>query len=86
MIWINCRERLPINGQDVWYYGPDIGVWRGRFEIDSTPEAESIRKQLGISTNLFICDEALGVVDTADASYWMPREAGSDRPEKPEVN
>lgn len=85
MIWIKCRERLPINGQNVWYYGPHIGVWRGRFEIDKTPESESMRHQCGVSMNLFICGEALGVVDTDDAPYWMPCEPGSDRPEKPEV-
>ena len=34
MEWLSFfGYRRPINGQKVYYFGPDIGVWRGRYEI-----------------------------------------------------
>jgi hypothetical protein len=77
MIWIDHREmkRLPINGQEVWYFGPPIGVWRGHFKIDWAD---------GFSPYLFICgEESFGCVDHMDVTHWMPYEAGSSRPPRP---
>lgn len=84
MIWVSCKDRLPINGQRVWYYGPHIGVWRGHFKIDKSTEGRAMARKWGVPTDLFVCDEALGVVDSDDAPVWMPYEEGSERPEKPE--
>lgn len=85
MIWIECRERLPINGQQVWYYGPAIGVWRGHYEIDKTQEGQELFRQYGVPPHLFVCGEqSWGVVDSDDAPWWMPYEDGAERPEKPQ--
>ena len=83
MIWVKCKERLPINGQKVWYYGPNIGVWQGNYEIDKTESGQEMREKFGIPVDLFICGEGLGVVDSDDAPYWMPYEDGSERPVPP---
>jgi hypothetical protein len=85
MQWVECKVRLPINGQRVWYYGPHFGVWRGKFEIDKSEDGKSMARKFGVPTDLFVCDEALGVVDSDDAPYWMPYEEGAERPTKPEV-
>lgn len=78
MIWIDHDEmkRLPINGQEVWYFGPMIGVWRGRYEIHWDAQC---------SPHLFICSESPGVVDRMDATHWMPYESGSERPPAPDL-
>ena len=81
---VERKVRLPINGQRVWYYGPHIGVWRGKFEIDKSEEGRAMARKFGVPTDLFVCDEALGWVDSDDAPYWMPYEEGSERPEKPQ--
>lgn len=84
MIWVKCRERMPINGQRVWYYGPHIGVWRGKFVIDKSEEGKCMARKYGLPVDLFVCGETLGVVDSDDAPYWMPYEDGSERPAEPE--
>jgi len=78
MIWIKCYERMPINGQEVWYWGEPIGVWRGRYEIDKSRDRDQ-----RFSPHLFVCGESWGVVDRDDAPFWMPYEAGASRPLPP---
>jgi hypothetical protein len=74
VIWIECRERMPINGQEVWYWGPCIGVWRGHYRIE---------RRDAFCPHLFICGESPGVVDRMDAPFWMPYETGAARPSPP---
>ena len=84
MQWVACRDRLPVSGQEVWYYGPAVGVWRGHYKIDKSEEGLAMCRKWGVPPHLFICGESIGVVDTDDAPWWMPYESGSDRPSKPE--
>ena len=87
MIWIDHREmrRLPINGQEVWYSIPEVGVFRGHFRIDKTPEGREVHEKWGVSLNLFVCSEVVGCVDSDDISHWMPYEKGSERPAPPDL-
>lgn len=86
MTWIDHREmkRLPRNGQEVWYYLPEIGVFRGHFRIDKDPVSSRWCRDHGISTNLFVCSEVCGCVDSDDVPCWMPYEEGSARPTSPQ--
>ena len=72
MSWVNAMESLPHHGQEVWYYGDCLGVWRGRYEFH--PDAL-------VSPHLFLCGESPGVCDRMDAPWWMP--LSDDRPEPP---
>lgn len=85
MIWIDHKKmrRLPVNGQEVWYYLPALGVFRGTFRIDKSPEGMAMAARWGLSTNLFVCSEVCGTVDSDDVPLWMPYESGSDRPPPP---
>lgn len=85
MIWVRCRERMPINGQEVWYFGEMLGVWRGRFVIDKSAWAYRMIEEWGVPNTTFVCGESPGVCDTDDAPYWMPYEAGADRPTPPSL-
>ena len=31
MEWNSFFEKQPEDGQDIWYYGPMIGVWSGKY-------------------------------------------------------
>lgn len=73
MGWVNAMESLPQQGQEVWYYGPYLGVWRGRYEFHADALA---------SPHLFICGESPGVCDRMDAPWWMPLD-DSWPPERP---
>ena len=85
MIWIDHKKmrRLPVNGQEVWYYLPALGVFRGTFRIDKSHEGMEMAARWGLSTNLFVCGEVCGTVDSDDVPMWMPYEEGSARPAPP---
>ncbi len=74
MEWISFfGPRRPINGQKVYYFGPCIGVWQGRYEIHRSDP---------VSEHILICEESPGVVDRMDAPWWMPYE-GQPKPDRP---
>jgi len=70
--WIDAMTKLPQHGQKVWYYGPHVGLWRGRYEYHADALA---------SPHLFLCEESPGVCDRMDAPCWMP--ATDERPKPP---
>ena len=74
MEWISFfGPRRPVNGQKVYYFGPHIGVWQGRYEI---------HRDDPVSEHIIICEESPGIVDRMDAPYWMPYE-GQPKPKRP---
>lgn len=73
-MWIKALDQLPTHGQNVWYYGPLIGVWSGKYEYH--PEDQ-------FSPHLFFCGSEPGVVDRMDAPYWMPIESSEQKPNPP---
>lgn len=72
--WNDAMTTLPEHGQQVWYFGPMLGVWRGHYEFHADDMC---------SPHLFICGESPGVCDRMDAPYWMPYADGQDRPDPP---
>lgn len=70
--WIDAMQTLPTHGQEVWYYGPMIGVWKGTYQFHPDDP---------FSPHLFFCGEGLGVCDRMDAPFWMP--ASDERPTPP---
>jgi hypothetical protein len=94
MEWLSFfGYRRPINGQRIYYYGENIGVWRGRYKIDWNDP---------VSPHLILCEEetslpdglldavqiiagepkVTGVVDNMDAPWWQPYE-GQQKPLPP---
>lgn len=85
--WIRCRERLPEEGQIVYYFGPQIGLHIGRFDPTvqtkgwvENEAGESVLEDLparvvaAINHNKFLNND-WGVVDADDAPWWMPYDA-----------
>lgn len=85
--WIRCCNQLPAPGQEVYYFGPDIGLHIGRF--DPTVETKCwVMNEAGeevledmpervinaINHNKFINND-WGVCDADDAPWWMPYDA-----------
>lgn len=85
--WIRCCNQLPAPGQEVYYFGPDIGLHIGRF--DPTVETkcwamneagEEVLEDMpervinAINHNKFINND-WGVCDADDAPWWMPYDA-----------
>lgn len=84
--WIRANRRLPEKGQEVYYFGPQLGIHIGIF--DSTPDThgwavndagEEVKvelPELGIelNPNKFL-NNNWGVVDTDDAPWWQPYNA-----------
>ena len=94
MEWLSFfGYRRPINGQRIYYYGENIGVWRGRYKIDrNDPVSHHLilcEEETSLSEGLLEAVEIIageskvtGVVDRMDAPWWMPYE-GQPKPERP---
>lgn len=59
--WHHAQDSLPRDGQEVYYFGPDIGIWVGRYKYAPNDR---------FSHHLFVSN--FGVVDRMDAPYWRP--------------
>lgn len=75
MEWISFFEKQPKDGQKIWYYGPMIGVWAGKYMYFPNDS---------YSPHIILCRESPGIVDRMDAPWWMFDDGLMDRPEKPE--
>lgn len=71
--WISFFSSQPEPGQEIYYYGPPIGVWRGRYTF--APDDP-------VSPHLIHCCESPGVVDRTDAPWWQPC-VGQEKPKAP---
>ena len=74
MEWISFFEKQPEDGQDIWYYGPMIGVWSGKYNY--SPDDP-------VSPHIMYCSESFGVVDRMDAPWWMVDDGVMVRPQRP---
>lgn len=85
--WIRCRDRLPEEGQIVYYFGPQLGIHIGRF--DPTVETKGWTTNEAGEDELVDLPERVinainhnkfknldwGVCDADDAPWWMPYDA-----------
>lgn len=63
--WHKCKDNPPQDGQKVYYFGPNIGLWRGTYRYCPDDPWK----------HLFFCDSdpVFGIpmhVDFDDAPYW----------------
>lgn len=63
--WITTRYILPKENQKIYYFGKEIGIFRGEYFYDSS----------SISNPHKFYSE-YGIVDADDVSYWMPYDHG----------
>lgn len=82
--WIHAREKLPEQGQEVYYFGPVIGIYIGKFDATVSTKGwtvddsgEEVLVDLPERVVAAICHNKFhnndwGVVDTDDAPWWRP--------------
>lgn len=90
--WLSYYTWSPTPGQEIFYYGASIGVWRGVYRfvpgLDDpvfSPHQMTPRDSVADFTGLLArcgLDSMRFVVDRLDAPWWMP-DNGQDRPEPP---
>lgn len=85
--WIHASQRLPEAGQEVYYFGPHIGLHIGKFDPTiqtkgwvENEHGESVLEDLpeqvvaAINHNKFL-NNSWGVCDADDAPWWLPYDA-----------
>jgi hypothetical protein len=73
--WRNSHKDPPAGGQEVYYFGPDIGIGIGHYKY----EEQVIKSKKGhpdvhLCPHIFTNNE-FGVVDACDAPRWQPYDA-----------
>jgi len=77
--WIYIEDRIPEEGQEVFYYFKYFGVCSGRFEqID-------IGGEFGGQCMVDVFHGRFGWL-TDDVTHWMPRVKGMTTPESPKID
>ena len=73
--WINVKTQLPRDGQEVYYFSPYLGLWRGTYNytpnktyIDGKPLPDKLAAI--ISPHVF--RGGGGCCDTDDVTHWQP--------------
>ena len=76
--WNNSHNNPPKIGQEVYYFGPSIGIHIGKYEYreevhwDESGSEPALKDQ--ICPHLFV-NNNWGVVDACDAPRWLPYDA-----------
>lgn len=70
MEWNDSHKNPPKNGDKVYYFGPNIGIWVGHYKYDENQHLMlDDGKKVPLCPHLFI---GAGVVDACDAPFWLP--------------
>ncbi len=88
MAWINVKDQLPTDGQEVYYFSPILGLWRGKYNYSPFTVAtwydeagnahqETVSESLrnAVSPHVFSC--SCGSCDTDEVTHWQPYDAAN---------
>lgn len=75
MEWNDSHKNPPEVGQEVYYFGPNIGIGIGHYKY----EEQVIKSKKG-NPDIELCphiftNNKFGVVDACDAPFWYPYDA-----------
>jgi hypothetical protein len=83
MDWINVKTQLPEEGQELYYFSPILGIWRGKYtykpfthavwyDENNQPHEEETSEALrnAVSPHVFYC--GAGNCDTDEVTHWRP--------------
>lgn len=80
--WVSVKERLPPEGEKIYYYSPILGLWIGQYKYEefthacwwdedgnkhTEPVSEGLRKL--VSPHVFYGPQ--GCCDTDEVTHWM---------------
>jgi hypothetical protein len=70
--WRNSHKNPPEVGQEVYYFGPNIGIGIGRYHYEEQRiVSEKGNRDIELCPHIFT-NNHWGVVDACDAPYWQP--------------
>jgi len=75
MEW-NCSHKNPPEvGQEVYYFGPHIGIGIGHYRYEEQViKSEKGHPDIQLCPHIFT-NNSFGVVDACDAPFWLPYDA-----------
>lgn len=77
--WRNSHKDPPAVGQEVYYFGPNIGIGIGHYKYEEqTLKFENGNKDIELCPHIFT-NNNWGVVDACDAPRWQPYDADRAR-------
>lgn len=72
MDWNDSHKNPPNAGQEVYYFGPNIGIGIGTYHREErTLHLEKSDHKVTLCPHVFT-NNNWGVVDACDAPYWLP--------------
>ena len=75
MDWNDSHKNPPTAGQEVYYFGPIIGIGIGTYHYkERVIEGMKGNKDIELCPHVFT-NNIFGVVDACDAPWWLPYEA-----------
>lgn len=75
MEWNNSHKNPPRQGQEVYYFGVNIGIGIGHYSYEErTITNERNGKRIDLCPHVFR-NNNWGVVDACDAPFWLPYDA-----------
>lgn len=73
MKWNNSHKNPPKSGDTVYYFGPNIGLWVGKYEYKPNfVTHQRTGKPIELCPHLFTPINNWGIVDACDAPWWAP--------------
>lgn len=89
MNWINVKTQLPEDGQEVYYFSPILGLWRGKYiyspsthsvwyDDDGNEHREEMSEGLKAMISPHVFYSGAGNCDTDEVTHWQPRDEKSE--------
>lgn len=72
MKWNDSHKNPPNSGDIVYYFGPNIGLWVGKYKYEKNGITKSNGEHIELCPHLFTPINDWGIVDACDAPYWLP--------------
>ena len=79
MLWINVKTQLPVDGQEVYYFSPILGLWRGKYKysppthtVDEEGNQHPVSEKLAALVSPHVFVGGGGCCDTDEVTHWKP--------------
>lgn len=79
MAWINVNDQLPEHDQEVYYFSPILGLWRGKYvfspfthTVDAEGNRHPVSEKLALAISPHVFVGGGGCCDTDEVTHWRP--------------
>lgn len=77
--WINVKDQLPKDGQQVYYFSPLLGIWRGyytysplKYTVDDDGNKHPVPANVAALVSPHVFAGGAGCCDTDEVTHWQP--------------